>query len=184
MATTTGTRTSEMGTVGSSALWAMIGLNMAWVTGMIGGIAFDPGDDAQKLLYSLAAIGGCMGAAVLAARHARAGRDLAAGGFILIVVISIAETVAGFGGPGADSVFTQLSIMFLPALWLVAFQDWSTPWARGAAALSGLAFAVYGYTYTLGDSAPDSDSPILIGAYLLFTVAIIGWTMTLRADAE
>jgi hypothetical protein len=173
-----------MGTVGNSALWGMIGLNMAWITGMIGGIAFDPGDDAQKLLYSLAAMGGSMGAAVLAARHVRAGRDLAAGGFVLIVVISIAETVAGFGGAGADSVFTQLSILFLPALWLVAFQDWSTAWARGAAALSGLAFAVYGYTYTLGDSAPDSDSPVLIVAYLLFTIAIIGWTMTLRSEAE
>jgi hypothetical protein len=162
----------------------MIGLNVAWVTGMIGGIAFDPGDDAQKLLYSLAAMGGSMGAAVLAARHIRAGRELAAGGFVLIAIISIAETVAGFGGPGADSVFTQLAILFLPALWLTAFQDWSTTWARGAAGLAGLAFAVYGYTYTLGDKAPDSDSPILIAAYLLFTVAIIGWTMTLRSESE
>ena len=184
MATATGTGTGEMGTVGNSALWGMIGLNVAWVAGTIGGTAFDPGDDAQKLLFSLAAVGGSMGAAVLAARHVRAGRELAADGFALLAIITIAETVAGFGGPAADSVFTQLAILFLPALWLIAFQDWSTAWARGAAALSGLAFAVYGYTYTLGDKAPDSDSPIVLIAYLLFTIAIIGWTLTLRSESE
>jgi hypothetical protein len=92
--------------------------------------------------------------------------------------------VAGFGGPAADGVFVQLAILFLPAMWLIAFQDWSTTWARAAAAVSGLAFAVYGYMYTFGDDAPDTQSPVLIVAYLTFTVAIIGWSMTLRAERE
>lgn len=182
MATGTGAP-NQVGTLVGSAMWAIAGLNLAWISGFIGSF-MDDGGDAQKLLYSLAAMGGTSAAGVLVARHIRGGRDLAAGGFAVIVAIGISEIVAGFGGPGSDAVFVQLAVVYLPALLLIASQDWGPVWARGAAAVAGIAFAFYGYTHSLGDKAPDSDNPAIIVAYLAFTIAIIGWSMTLASEGD
>lgn len=183
MATASSTTTGSRGNLVDSAMWAIAGLNLAWVTGVIGSF-MDEGGNSQRFLYSLAAMGGTSGAAVLAARHIRAGRELAAGGFALMVVIGVSEVVAGFGGSAADTIFVQLAVLYLPAMLLVASQDWAPAWARGATAVAGIAFAFYGYTHTFGSKAPDSDNPAVIVAYLAFTVAIIGWSMTLLSERE
>ena len=182
MATATGTRTGT-GTAIRPAMWAIVGLNLAWVTGTIGSF-MDEGGDAQRFLYSLAAMGGTSGAAVLVAHHIRAGRELAAGGFALMVAIGVGEVVAGFGGSASDAVFVQLAVLYLPALLLIAAQDWAPVWARAATAVAGVAFAIYGYTHTFGNDAPDSDNPAVIVAYLAFTIAIIGWSMSLMSESE
>ena len=173
----------EVGTVGTPTLWAIVAINLAWVTGILGSF-FEDGGDTQTLLWSIAAMAGMTGASLLAVRHLRAGRDLAAAGFAGLAILSVAEGVAGFSGDGNTQVAVSMAILHLPVALLVASQDWSAIWARGAMALSGLLFAIYGYQYTLGDDVPDVDSPLLIGAYVTLTIAIIGWTMTLTSEDE
>jgi hypothetical protein len=114
----------------------------------------------------------------------RQGLELSAGGFAILGAIAVAGAVAGFTGPGAESVAGFLGVMHWPALWLIAAQDWAPVWSRGAAALSGLVFAVWGYGYTLGDEPADVDSPLAIVGWIAFTVAAIGWLMTLRAEGD
>ena len=173
----------EIGTVGTPVLWAIIAINLAWVSGILGSF-FEEGGDAQTLLWSVAAMAGMTGASLLAVRHLRAGRDLAAAGFAAFAILAVAEGVAGFSGDGNTQVQVSMAVLHLPVALLVASQDWSTIWARGAMALSGLLFAIFGYQYSLGDDVPDPDSPFLIGAYITLTIAIIGWTLTLRSEEE
>ena len=174
-----------VGTVGTPTLWAIAAINLAWVSGILGSF-FEEAGDAQTILWSLASMGGLTGASLLAVRHLRAGRDLAAAGFAAFAIVSAAEGVLGFSGEGNTGVSVSMAILHLPVGLLIASQDWSAIWARGAVALSGVLFAIYGYQYWLGDQTelPDVDSPLAIAGYITLTIAIIGWTMTLMAEDE
>ena len=171
----------EVGTVGTPVLWTVVGLNLAWIAGILGGF-MDEGSDGQALLWSLASMGGLVGASLMAVRHMRAGRDLAAAGFTGLAILAIAEGVLGYTGDANTAVGVSMAILHLPVALLVAAQDWSTMWARASMALSGILFAIYGYQFTLGDDAPKVDEPILMAAYITLTVAIIGWSMTLMNE--
>ena len=171
----------EVGTVGTPVLWTVVGINLAWIAGMIGGF-MEEGSDGQALLWSLAAMGGFTGAGLLAVRHIRAGRDLAAAGFAGLAILSVAEGVAGFTGPGNTSVGVSMALLHVPVAFLIAAQDWSMIWARASMALSGVLFAIYGYQYTLGSDTPSADEPLAIAAYATLTIAIIGWSMTLMNE--
>ena len=162
--------------------WILGGLVLVIVGGIVGTF-FDQGTDGAAFFYSLAGIGGMAAGPLLAVRHLRAGRELAAAGFAAISIVLGAEAVAGYTGAGADSVLVSMSILHLPGLWLIASQEWSPVWARGAAAISGLAFAIWGYIYTLGDDVPDPEHWLLFVAWPLFIVAVVGWAMTVRDEA-
>jgi hypothetical protein len=69
-------------------------------------------------------------------------------------------------------------------MWLIAAQNWAPIWSRGAAALAGLMFALWGYSTVLGDELPDVDSPMAIVGWIAFAVAAAGWVVTLRAEGE
>ena len=168
-------------TLGTPTLWIMAGLALGIVGGILGSF-FDSGDDMQSILYSLSHLGGLMAGMLLLVRHARAGLDLSAAGFGAFAAISIVGVAAGFTGPGAESVEGFLAVMLWGATWLIAAQNWSYVWGRGAAALSGLFFALWGYGYALGDEPVDVDSPMVIIAWVAFTVAAVGWLMTLREE--
>ncbi|MDQ3952480.1 MAG: hypothetical protein M3279_05885, partial [Actinomycetota bacterium] len=170
-------------TLGTPTLWIMGGLALAVVTGILGSF-FDSGDDMQSILYSLAAIGGTVAGLLLLVRHSRARLDLSAAGFGALAALSIAGSTLGFTGTTAESVAGILAVLHWPALWLIAAQNWSPVWGRGAAALSGLFFALWGYGFVLGDEAVDPDSPIVIIAWVAFTIAAVGWLMTLREEGD
>jgi hypothetical protein len=172
-----------MGTVGSPTLWIMAGLAVAVLGGMLGSF-FDSGDDMQAILYSLGSVGGLIAGLLLAVRHARARLDLSAGGFAALGALSIAGAVAGYTGGGPEAVMGSLAILHWPAVWLIASQDWSPVWARAAAALAGLMFALWGYAYVLGDEPADTNSPMAIIGWIAFTVAAVGWVMTLREEGD
>lgn len=172
-----------VGTVGSPTLWIVGGLAVAVVSGLLGSF-FESGGDMQSILYSLAAVGGTVAGLLLLVRHARARLDLSAAGFGALGALAIAGAAAGFTGPGAESVAGFLAVLHWPALWLIAAQDWSPVWARAAAALSGLLFALWGYAYALGDEPADVDSPMAILGWIAFTAAAIGWAMTLLAEGD
>ncbi|HEX2196775.1 MAG TPA: hypothetical protein VHJ76_07595 [Actinomycetota bacterium] len=173
----------DVGTVGTPVLWIMGGLAVAILGGLLGSF-FDSGDDMQAILYSLSAIGGTIAGLLLLVRHARAGLDLSAAGFGALGILAIAGAVLGFTGESAEAVAAFLAVLHWPATWLVAAQSWAPVWSRGAAALSGLFFALWGYGTVLGDEFPDVDSPLLIIAWAAFTVAAVGWLMTLRDEGD
>ncbi|HYO60584.1 MAG TPA: hypothetical protein VEU29_01645 [Actinomycetota bacterium] len=170
-------------TVGTPTLWIMGGLVVSVLGGMLGSF-FDSGDDMQAILYSLGAVGGVVAGFLLLVRHARARLDLSAAGFGALGALSIAGAVAGFTGPGSESVFAFLAVLHWPAVWLIAAQNWSPVWARGAAALAGLMFALWGYSTVLGDEFPDTQSPMAIVGWIAFTVAAVGWLLTLREEGD
>jgi hypothetical protein len=170
-------------TVGTPTLWILGGLVVAVVGGIIGSF-FDSGDDMQAILYSLGAVGGVVAGLLLLVRHVRARLDLSAAGFGALGILAIAGAVTGFTGPGPEAVAAYLAVMHWPAMWLIAAQNWAPVWSRAAAALAGLMFALWGYSTVLGDEAPDMDSPLAIIAWIAFTVAAIGWAMTLREEGD
>ncbi len=172
-----------MGTIGTPTLWIMGGLVLAVLGGILGSF-FDAGDDMQAILYSLSAIGGTIAGLLLLVRHARARLDLSAAGFGALGALGVAGAVAGYTGGGPESVFGSLAVLHWPAVWLIASQDWSPVWARAAAALAGLLFALWGYAYVLGDEPADTDSPLAIAGWIAFTVAAVGWVMTLREEGD
>lgn len=173
----------DVGTVGSTTMWIVGGLAIAVIAGILGSF-FDSGDDMQSILYSLSSAGGLVAGMLLLVRHVRARLDLSAAGFGALGALAIAGAAAGYTGPGAESVAGFLAILHWPAMWLVAAQNWSPVWARAAAALAGLMFALWGYGYALGDEAADVDSPMVIIAWIAFTVAAVGWAMTLLAEGD
>ncbi|HEX2296863.1 MAG TPA: hypothetical protein VHN37_16340 [Actinomycetota bacterium] len=172
-----------VGTVGSPTLWIVGALAVAVLGGILGSL-FDSGDDMQTILYSLGAAGGMIAGLLLLVRHARARLDLSAAGFGALGALAVVGAAAGYTGPGPESIQGFLAVLHWPAVWLIAAQDWSPIWARGAAALAGLLFAVWGYGYALGDEPVDVNSPIVIVAWVAFTVAAIGWAMTLLAEGD
>ncbi|HEV2757815.1 MAG TPA: hypothetical protein VG318_18805 [Actinomycetota bacterium] len=172
-----------VGTVGTPTLWIIGGLAVSALGGVLGSF-FESGDDMQAILYSLASVGGLIAGALLAVRHGRARLDLSAAGFAGLAILAVAGAVAGFTGPGPDSVAGALAVLHWPAVWLIASQDWSPVWARAAAAVSGLMFALWGYAYVLGDEPADTDSPMVIIAWITFIVAVVGWAMTVREEGD
>lgn len=172
-----------VGTVGSPSMWIVGALAIAVLGGMLGSF-FDSGDDMQSILFSLGAAGGMVAGLLLLVRHARARLDLSAAGFGALGALAIAGAAAGFTGPSAESIQGFLAVLHWPAVWLIAAQNWSPVWARAAAALSGLMFALWGYGYALGDEPVDVDSPMALVGWIAFTVAAIGWAMTLLAEGD
>ena len=183
MATNVSRGTPDVGTVGTPTLWIMGGLVLAVLGGILGSF-FESGDDMQSILYSLGAVGGTVAGLLLFVRHARARLDLSAAGFGALGVLAVAGAVFGYTGPGPEAVGAFLAVLHWPATWLIASQNWAPVWSRGAAALAGLLFALWGYSTVLGDEPPDVDSPMAIIGWVAFTVAAVGWAMTLRAEGD
>lgn len=168
-------------TVGTPVQWIIGGLVVAVVGGLLGSF-FEAGDDMQSILYSLSSVGGMTAGLLLFVRHSRAGLDLSAAGFGALGVLAVGTSVFGFTGPASEAVAAFLAILHWPAMWLIASQNWAPVWSRGAAALAGLMFALWGYATVLGDDLPDMDSPLAIVGWIAFTVAAVGWVMTLREE--
>ena len=173
---------TEVGTVGDSRTWILGGLVVVFVFGLMQAF-FDSGSDGALLAGSLTNMGGLAASSLLAVRHLRAGREMAAAGFAGMAILAVGEAVAGFSGAGADQIFVTLAVLHLPAHALIASQDWAPMWARGAIALSGIVMAVYGYMYTFGDDPADPESPVLIAGWVLLLIAVIGWIMTVREES-
>ena len=172
---------ADVGNVGDDRTWILGGLVVVFFFGLAQAF-FDSGTDGATLAGSLTNMGGLTASSLLAVRHLRAGRELAAAGFAGMAILAVGEAVAGFSGGGADQIFVTLAVLHLPAQALIASQDWSPVWARAAAALSGVVMAIYGYMHTFGDDAPDPESPILIAGWVLLLIAVVGWIMTVREE--
>lgn len=179
---TTGPSGSAGPSTGTPRQWILVAIPVLVVSGFIASL-LDEGDT-QALLFAISSIASVVAAFLLAVVHLRAGRVLSGAGFAALGVLAIAGHVAGYTGAVPESIFGNIGLLFLPALLLVAAEAWSFIWARAAAALAGIGFAIWSFKVVLGGEPADIESPIVIAAFILFTVANIGWVMTIMAEGD
>jgi hypothetical protein len=149
------------------------GLAVGVVLGLAGN-AFEEGKT-RDFVHALSSLGFVVGAAVLAVRMGLRGAALAAAGFALLAVSEVA--MWSTGGPsqtGAEPTFAMAVLFGAPGLALAATAPDLPNWSRAAGLLSATAFAVHGLRYLAGAEVTSEDA--LVGvAYLLLTIAAVGW---------
>ena len=162
----------------------VVGLAVGAVLGL-GGNFIHVGP-AQNVVYTISSLGIIMGSALLAAWFARQGRDTVAVGFALL---ALAESISLSGifllasvptFPGAYT-FAAGVALYAVALPLVSVTPAFPLWTRIIGTLAAIPFATYSLLWLLGRS-PAPSGPIASFGYILLTVAIVGWMITvLRA---
>jgi hypothetical protein len=149
------------------------GLGVGVVLGLAAN-AFQEGTT-RDLMHALSSMGLVVGAAILAVRMGLRGAALPAAGFALLAVSEVAMwSTGGPSQPGSEPTFAMAVLFGAPGLALAATAPELPSWCRAAAVLSAAAFAVHGMRYLVGEAVSSEDA--LVGlAYLLLTVAALGW---------
>lgn len=144
---------------------------------------FAPVGPVQDLMYALSAAGLVLGAVLLAVEHAAWGHVLPASGFA-ILALGESRLLNPTDAPGAEASFAAGLLLYVPALLLIALSPWAPRWTRAVGALAAVPFAAHALAYFAG-AAVQTDGLMPSVGYTLFTLAIIGWTITvLRRPAR
>lgn len=178
MSTTAGEKRASNMPWTSPTMLILVALTVGWVGGALGALSAD-GSAVQGLFWWASSMGIVAGASLLAARAAKGGWEFGAAGF---GVLAIAEVVIWSGGPHPEGAgvasFAGGTMFYWPALWMIAFADWSPMWNRVVTFVAGIVWAVYGFQWLLGHN-PDPYGNIPAGAgYGLLSLAMIGWSLT------
>lgn len=135
----------------------------------------------QSVLFGLSALGLILASVLLAVEHASAGYRLAAAGFALIA-LGETRVLNPTDVPGGEASFAIGVLLYAPGLLMIALSRWGPRWVRLAGAIAAVPFAAHSLVY-LGGGAIDSTGPLAGIGYALFTVTVIGWTLTvLRSE--
>ncbi|MGH2788730.1 MAG: hypothetical protein ACRDJV_12650 [Actinomycetota bacterium] len=157
----------------------VVGLGVGAVLGF-GGNFFEPGN-AQNVLYGLSALGLILASVLLAVQHASVGNRLAAAGFALLA-LGEARLLNPTDVPGGEASFAAGVLIYAPGLLMIALSSWAPRWIRLVGAIAAIPFAAHSLIYLSG-GAIDSKDPLAGIGYTLFTVAVIGWMITvLRSE--
>jgi hypothetical protein len=145
-----------------------------------GGNFVEPGN-IQSVLYGLSALGLILASVLLAVEHASAGHRLAAAGFALLA-LGETRVLNPTDVPGGEASFAAGVLLYAPGLLMIALSRWAPLWVRLVGAIAAVPFAAHSLFY-LGGGAIDSTDPLAAIGYTLFTLTIIGWTLTvLRSE--
>lgn len=145
-----------------------------------GGNFVDQGN-IQSVLYGLSALGLILSSVLLAVEHASAGHRLAAAGFALLA-LGETRVLNPTGVPGGEASFAAGVLLYVPGLLMIALSTWAPRWVRLIGAIAAVPFAAHSLIY-LGGGAIDSTGPLAGIGYALFTVTVVGWTLTvLRSE--
>lgn len=139
-----------------------------------------PGTAVQSLLYAISAVGLILASVLLVVEHVLAGHRYAAAGFTLL---ALGETriLNPTDLPGGEAAFAMGVFLYAPGLLLIALSSWGPRWVRLVAALAAVPFAAHALAFLAGAEI-DSTGPLAGIGYALFTLAVIGWAVTvLRA---
>lgn len=157
------------------------GLGVGVVFGFGG--SFLPVGPAQNLSEAISSLGLILGAALLAARFAREGRDTVAVGLGLL---ALAEGVLMSGGTAADAgasaSFAAGTALYVVALLLTSLPRAFPTWSRVLGALAAIPFAIHAGLRMLG-GAPDPSGPVASTGYGLLSLAMVGWILFVLRDA-
>ena len=161
-----------------------VGLAIGAVLGLGG--SFLPAGPPQNIALVLSSLGLIMGSALFAAWFAGRGHSIVAVGFALL---ALAESIS-FSGiflvasaptfPGAYT-FAAGVALYAVALPLASVPSAFPLWTRIVGTLAAIPFAAHALLWLLGRS-PAPSGPLASIGYVLFTVATVGWMITvLRA---
>jgi hypothetical protein len=143
---------------------------------------FVPAGPPMDVGHGISSLGIILGSALFAAWFARRGLDTVAVGFALLAV---AQGVIVSGGtptaPGAEATFAGGAALYALALLVASLPAALPVWVRIVGGLAAVPFGVHGLLWWLGN-APESAGPFASIGYMLLTVAMVGWIITvLRA---
>jgi hypothetical protein len=163
----------------------VVGLAIGAVLGFGGG--FIHAGQEQNVVYVISSLGIIMGTALLAVWFARQRRDTVAIGLALL---ALAEGILLPGlflsastptDPGAYASFAAGVALYAVALPLASVPPAFPLWSRIVGTLAAIPFAAHALLWLLGRS-PAPSGPLASVGYVLLTVAIVGWMITvLRA---
>ena len=182
MATTSAGRIGSQGEASITATVTAAALVLAAVLVILGNF-FEEYSDTQNLVWGLGALGLSIGGLLLALRMVAVGRHLEAAGFTLLAIANVALFAGPRASEAADYVLYQLALVMGSGLLLVAVGGWGPSWARIAAALSGIGFAIMGVVTTAGADSADFEWAIAIG-YVPLVVALVGWALDIYKGEE
>lgn len=136
--------------------------------------------NAQSVMYALSAMGLILASVLLAVEHASHGHRLAAAGFALLA-LGETRVLNPTDVPGGEGSFAVGVLLYAPALLMIAMSTWAPRWVRLVGAAAAIPFAAHSLAYLSG-AAIDSTGPLAGAGYALFTVAVIGWTLTVLSS--
>jgi hypothetical protein len=135
----------------------------------------------QSVLFGLSALGLILASVLLAVEHASVGHRLASAGFALLA-LGETRVLNPTDAPGGEASFAVGVLLYVPGLLMIALSGWAPRWVRLVGATAAVPFAAHSLAY-LGGGAIDSSDPLAGIGYALFTVTVIGWTLTvLRSE--
>ena len=158
----------------------VVGLAIGAVLGFGGN--FLPAGPSQNIVYVISSLGIIMGSALFVAWLARREHTLVAVGFALL---ALAESI-GFSGiflsasaPTFPAVYTFAAgvSLYAVALPLISVPPTFPLWTRIVGVLAAIPFAAHALLWLLGRS-PAPSGPLATIGYVLLTVAIVGWMIT------
>jgi hypothetical protein len=164
----------------SHRILIVIGLAIGAVLGLGGN--FFPAGSPQNVTYALSSLGIIMGSALFAAWFARRGHSIVAVGFALLALaesISLSGIFLLASAPAFPGAYTLAAgvALYAVALPLVSVPPAFPLWTRIIGTLAAIPFASYSLLWLLGRSTAPSG-PIASFGYILLTVAIVGWIIT------
>lgn len=178
MSTTTTTGVSRRLTASSQVIVA--GLVVGALLGQVGG-ALGVGA-AQTFLFAVSSVGLTVGAILLALRHLERHEPLVAGGF---AILAVAEMILWSGGgpeQGGEVSFAVATLYYVPALIMISLPAGLPRWARTFGVLAVFPFGLHAVLFLLGREPTSQGPPAIIG-YVLLTLAVIGWIVSVIRPA-
>jgi len=133
-----------------------------------------------EVAWAVSGLGLMAAYVLLAARHARAGQDEIAAGFVLMAIGEGALFSAlASGVEGSQTAFAGGASIFLLALSFIGVPSGFALWTRAAGVLAGVLFGAAALQIYAGQEVLATTSPVVGGAYGMLTVAIVGWIIAL-----
>lgn len=157
--------------IGGLIIGAALGLAGSFFAGQV-----------QAFLFVISSLGLIAGSLLLAMRRLSSRDHMAAAGFAALA-IGEAALIGPGNAPAAAARFASGVMVYVPALLLIGASGWGSLWARLAALASAVVFAAYALAYLAG-GAPDPNGPMGSVGYLLLTLAIVGWIMTILREPD
>jgi len=159
------------------AVWVVLGL----------GANFLPAGPSQNIPFVISSLGIIMGGPLLTVWFARRGHSIVAVGFALL---ALAESMSFPGlfllasAPTFPSAYTFAAgvTLYAVALPLASAPPAFPLWTRIAGTLAAIPFAAHGLLWLLGRS-PAPSGPLASIGYVVLTVAVVGWIITILRAA-